>query len=134
MRLPNLNKVLLSGRITNDVELKHTPSGTSVTKFTLAVNKSSKDAQGNWQNVASFLDVVAWDKLAERISAGCKKGSPVIVEGRIEARSYVDKDKNNRKAVEIVADHVQILESAQDDQLPSVQNTQTDTVSDDMPF
>ncbi len=110
IRVPRLNKVMLSGRITNDIELRYTAKGTAVVKFTLAVDKNFKDSAGQWQSQTSFLDVVAWEKWAEAVNNNAHKGSPVIVEGRIDARTYVDKDNNNRKAVEITAEYIQFLE------------------------
>jgi single-strand DNA-binding protein len=110
LRLPRINKVLLSGRITNDIELRYTAKGTPVVRFTLAVDKAVKDATGQWQNQSSFLEVVAWTKWAEAVNNNAHKGSPVIVEGRLEARTFVDSNNVNRKVVEITAEYIQFLE------------------------
>ncbi|MDD2332178.1 MAG: single-stranded DNA-binding protein [Candidatus Cloacimonetes bacterium] len=110
LRLPKLNKVVVSGRITNDIELKYTPKGTPVVRFSIAVDKSYKDDSGNWQNLASFIDCIAWNKTAEILSNNSHKGSAVIVEGRIDSRTYVDSNNQNRKQTEIIADTIHNLE------------------------
>jgi single-strand DNA-binding protein len=138
---------MLSGRIANDIELRYTAKGTAVVKFTLAVDKSSKDASGQWQNQAVFIDVVAWEKWAEALNNNAHKGSPVVLEGKIDARTYVDKDNNNRKAVEIIAEYIQFLEyknrseseapldSHSDVPIPEENNSsQSQVTNDDVPF
>jgi len=142
IRVPRLNKVMLSGRITHDIDLKYTPKGTPVVRFVVAVDKSFKDEAGNWQTQATFLDVVAWSKWAESVSSHAHKGTPVVIEGRIEARSYVDANGNNRKAVEIIAEYIQFLEykgkpesdsGSNDVPLPEEYGTEPST-TDDVPF
>ncbi len=149
LRLPKLNRVFISGRITNDIELRYTAKGTPVVRFTLAVDKSFKDATGQWQNQAIFIDVVAWDKWAESVNNNAHKGSPVIIEGRIEVRTYVDKDNNNRKVTEIIAEYIQFLEyrpksdeaqsshtdvNDSDVPIPEEDPSQTPVTNDDVPF
>ena len=135
MNLPKLNKVLLSGRIANDVEMRYTNKGTPIVRFTLAVDRAVKDANGQYQNQASFLDVAAWSKWAEVLNEYAHKGSPVIVEGHLEARSYVDTNNVNRKAVEVIAEYIQILErkTGAPADLTSDQATDQNT-NDDVPF
>jgi single-strand DNA-binding protein len=147
LRLPRINKVLLSGRITNDIELRYTAKGTPVVRFTLAVDRAVKDATGQWQNQSSFLEVVAWSKWAESVNNSAHKGSPVIVEGRLEARSYVDSNNVNRKVVEIIAEYIQFLESRPRDEatqaeehegdippIPEEETTHAQVTNDDVPF
>lgn len=110
LKLPRMNKVFLSGRIANDIDLKYTPKGTPVVRFALAVDRAFKDDSGNWQNATSFIDVVAWTKWAESVGNNAHKGSPIMVEGRIDARTYTDSNGNNRKAVEVTAEYIQFLE------------------------
>ncbi len=110
LKLPRLNKAIVVGRITRDLELKYTPNGTAVINFTIAVDRRYKDESGEWQTSTSFIDVVAWTYQAENVSKNARKGSAVLVEGRIETRSYVDSNNINRKAFEIVAENVQALE------------------------
>ena len=145
LRLPNINKVMLCGRITQDIELRYTPKGTPLTRFSLAYDRSYKDESGAWQKVAHFIEVVAWTKWAESLSNQAHKGSPVIIEGRLETRTYVDSNNNNRKVVEIVAEYIQFLESkfraegdalGSDDEvpLPKDELPQAQVTNDDVPF
>lgn len=146
LRLPRLNRVLLSGRITNDIELRYTAKGTPVVRFTIAVDKAVKDESGQWQNQASFIEIVAWSKWAESVNNNAHKGSPIIVEGRIEARTYVDNNNQNRKVVEITAEYIQFLEykpktdetmqpGSHDDSAPMPEDiSQPQVTNDDVPF
>jgi single-strand DNA-binding protein len=146
LRLPRINKVLLSGRITNDIELRYTAKGTPVVRFTLAVDKAVKDATGQWQNQSSFLEVVAWTKWAEAVNNNAHKGSPVIVEGRLEARTFVDSNNVNRKVVEITAEYIQFLEIRSRDEaahseefgteppISEDEPAQAQVTNDDVPF
>jgi single-strand DNA-binding protein len=146
LRLPRLNKIIISGRVTNDIELRYTAKGTPVVRFTLAVDRSVKDATGQYQNQASFIEVVAWSKWAESVNNSAHKGSPLIVEGRLEARSFVDSNNVNRKVVEIIAEYIQFLESRPRDEgghpeehdasvpMPDEENSQPQVTNDDVPF
>lgn len=98
-----LNACILMGRLTADPELKTTQTGKSVTSFTLAVDR---DFQQNGEKQADFIAVVAWGKTAEFIDKYFRKGRMIAVVGRIQTRTYTDKDGNKRKAVEVVADKV----------------------------
>ena len=98
-----LNACILMGRLTADPELRTTQTGKSVTSFTLAVDR---DFQQNDEKQADFISVVAWGKTAEFVKKWFSKGRMIAVVGRIQARTYTDKDGNNRKAVEVVADKV----------------------------
>lgn len=94
--MSNLNNVSLMGRLTKDVELRHTQSGKSVASFTLAVDNPGKDAG------ASFINCVAWSGTAEFISKYFPKGSMIAVEGRLMTRQYDDKGGNKRTVTEVV--------------------------------
>jgi len=113
LRIPKLNKSILSGRIGNEPELKYTPKGTAVLKLTLAVDKSYKDTNDQWVNETSWLDCVAWAKTAEFAAKQIHKGSPVIVEGRIDARTWEAEGKKG-KTVEIIVESIQCLEKKGD--------------------
>ena len=103
-----LNRAILMGRLTADPELRQTPNGVSVASFTLAVNRNySKNAQQQ----TDFIDIVAWRQTAEFVSRYFRKGQLVAVDGRIETRSYTDRNGVNRKAFEIVAEQVHFAES-----------------------
>ena len=99
-----LNKVILMGRLTRDPELRRTGSGTAVTGFSLAVDRDFKGQSG--EKETDFIDVVAWRNTAEFVSKYFTKGRMAVVEGRLQIRSYTDKDGNNRRAAEVVADNV----------------------------
>lgn len=99
-----LNVVALMGRLVADPELRHTPQGVSVTTFTIAVDRSFV-RQGE-QRQADFIDIVAWRSSAEFVCRYFQKGSLIAVDGSIQTRSYQDKNGNNRKAVEIVANNI----------------------------
>ena len=91
-----INHLTIQGRFVRDPELRRTGTGKAVCSFTLAVDKQGKDAG------ASFLDFVAWDKTGEFINNYFMKGSPIVVEGRLESRQYETKDGQKRTAVEVV--------------------------------
>ncbi len=104
----NLNKVVLCGRLTADVELKQTPSGVSVVSFTLAVNRRY---QAEGQQQADFISVVAWRQTAEFISKYFQKGSSLCITGSIQVRSWQDNNGNKRYATEVVADEAMFVDS-----------------------
>lgn len=95
------NKVILMGNLTRDVELRTTPSGQTVANFSLAVSRSWKGQDGQTQEQTSFINCVAWGKVGEIIAQYTSKGSPLLVSGRLDQRSYDDKDGNKRQAVEV---------------------------------
>ncbi len=98
------NKVILMGNLTRDVETRTTPSGQTVGNFSLAVTRSWKDQNGQTQDQTSFINCVAWGKVGEIIAQYVQKGSPLLVSGRLDQRSYEDKDGNKRQAVEVVVE------------------------------
>lgn len=101
----SFNKVILVGNLVRDPEIRYVASGAAVTKFTLAVNRRTKQAEET-----DFIDIVAWDKLAETCNTYLKKGSSCLVDGRLSIRSYDDKDGNKRKATEVVINTMQMLD------------------------
>ena len=102
----NLNKVILAGRLTADPELKTTPSGLSVTSFTVAVDRRfGKEKQ------TDFISCVAWRQTAEFITKYFVKGSAICIVGSIQTRKFTDKNGNNRIAVEVLADEATFVES-----------------------
>lgn len=102
----DINKVILIGRLANDVELKYTPSGTAVAKFGLAVGgKNKPDGTGT----VSFFNVVVWGKGAENCNSFLAKGKQVGIDGRLEQRSWTAQDGGKRSTVEVVADRVEFL-------------------------
>ena len=109
----NLNKVVLAGRITADPELKQTPSGVSVLRFTLAVNRRfSRNANGEQSEQQSdFITTVAWRQTAEFISKYFRKGSAICVTGSIQTRSWQDQQGQRRYATEVVVDDAMFVDA-----------------------
>jgi single-strand DNA-binding protein len=99
------NKVILLGNLTRDPETRTTASGQSVTNFSLAVNRSWKSADGTQQEQVSYINCVAWAKTGEVIAQYLSKGSPVLVSGRLEQRSWDDKESGQkRSAVDVIVE------------------------------
>ena len=112
----NLNKVVLAGRVTADIELKQTPSSVSVVSFTIAVNRRyvSKSADAQAQPQADFIRVTAWRNTAEFISKYFHKGSAICITGSIQTRSWQDQNGQKQFATEVVADEAMFVESKSD--------------------
>lgn len=106
-----LNKVMLIGNVGRDPELKYTPSGIPVTSFRLATSETWKDRDGEVKEHTDWHTIVAWRGLAEVIHKLVKKGSRVYIEGRIQTRSFDDKNSNKRHVVEILAENMLLLDT-----------------------
>ena len=103
-----LNKAILIGNLTRDPELKAIPSGNKVCTFSIATNRTYKDANGVRQEKTDYHNIVVWGKTAENVATYMKKGSQILVEGRMETRSWDDAATNTKKyRTEIIADTVQ---------------------------
>ena len=98
-----LNSIVVMGRLTSDPEMRHTESGTAVTSFSIACERDFKNKDGSKD--ADFISCVAWRNTAEFISNYFTKGSMIIVSGRLQMRSYTDKNGNKRTAAEVVIDN-----------------------------
>jgi single-strand DNA-binding protein len=120
-----INKTILGGRLTSDVELKQTQSGLSVCSFTIAVNR--KFAKEGEQQT-DFINCVAWRKTAEIIAKFFKKGSSIVITGEIQVRSWQDQNGQKRYATEVVADDVYFVDSKSD-----VQSAETSSPSNYIP-
>lgn len=107
----SFNQVILMGNLTRDPELRQTPNGQSVASFSLALNRSYKGADGNWQEATDYIDVVAWGPLGERVAQYLTKGRPCLVNGRLQSRSW-EQDGQKRSKVEVVAQDVTFLGGA----------------------
>lgn len=108
----SLNKVQLIGNLGKDPELSYTPSGVAVAKFSVATGEKWKDQEGNLQERTEWHNIVAWRKLAEICGQYLKKGSKVYLEGRLQTRSWDDKNTGaKRYATEIIADDLIMLDS-----------------------
>ena len=106
----SVNKVILVGNLGKDPEVKFTPSGTPVAKFSLATNESFKDKSGQWQERTEWHNIVAWQRLAEIVGEYVKKGSKVYIEGRLQTSSWDDKETGQKKyKTEIIANDLVLL-------------------------
>jgi single-strand DNA-binding protein len=111
----NINRVIITGNLTRDPELRSTGSGTSVCSLRVAVNTRRKDnSTGEWTDKANYFDVTVWGAQGENCARYLAKGRPVAVDGRLEWREWQDQQGNKRQSVEIVADSVQFLGSREE--------------------
>lgn len=144
IRFPRLNSVMLSGRLTRDVELRYTPKGNPVAKMSIAFNRIYRDSEGNWQEESHFVDVSCFGRQADDCAQKLHKGSPIIVEGYINTYSYTTNDNQQRKVVEIIANKIHFLEKqySQEDETNRSEkvtddfeaNEQSNITDDDVPF
>lgn len=107
-----MNKVILMGRLTKDPEVKYTQTGKVVTQLTLAVDRPFKSADGNKE--VDFVPVVVWGKAAELVGNSCQKGHRLLVDGRLQIRSFEAKDGSKRWVSEIIANGVEFVERKSD--------------------
>jgi len=113
--MASLNRVLLVGNLTKDPELKFIPSGTAVANLRMATNRKWKAASGETKEEVTFVGVVVWGKQAEACGEYLKKGSPVLVEGRLQSRSWETDAHEKRSILEVVAERVQFLSTRRAD-------------------
>lgn len=148
-----LNKALIIGNLTRDPEIKALPSGIKVCSFSVATNRVWKDQSGQKQEAADFHNIVVFGRQAENVAQYMKKGSQVMVEGRMQTRSWDAQDGTKRYRTEVVADRVQFgsrsngnsgsggtaaptqaKESGEDKDLDSIEYPEEDISSEDIPF
>lgn len=138
-----LNVVAIMGRLARDPELRQTTTGKNVASFRIACDRGRRDANG--QSQADWFDVVAWDRTAEFVCKYFQKGSLIIIDGRLQSRSYQDKNGNNRTAIEVVANNVSFVGKNEQPKTarsePDVQVSDSgqeydmiDETADDLPF
>lgn len=140
-RMANVNKVILIGNLTRDVELKSTPKGTQVAVGSLAINRSYKTDQGEKREETTFVDVEFWGRVAEIVAEYVKKGNPLYVEGRLKQESWEDKETGKKRArLKVVAENIQLLgsrskptESAPEPEEPGAAS-RPPVADDDIPF
>jgi single-strand DNA-binding protein len=106
----DLNKVMLTGRLGKDVELRVTPNGRSVATFSVASSRNVREGDA-WKEQTEWFRVVAWEKLAETCSNYLHKGSHVFIEGRLQTREYTDKDGIKKYSTEVIATDMTMLDS-----------------------
>jgi single-strand DNA-binding protein len=107
----NINRVIVTGNLTRDPELRSLPSGNSVCKLRIAVNSRRKDQSGEWVDKPNYFDVTVWGAQGENCATYLSKGRPVAIDGRLEWREWETQEGGKRQAVEIIADSVQFLGS-----------------------
>lgn len=113
-----LNRVILQGRLVADPELRHTQNNIAVATYRIAVdrNYATRDANGNRQTQADFINIVSWRQSAEFVAKYFTKGRMILVEGQLQVRDYTDRDGNRRYVTEVVTDNVQFCDSRRDNQ------------------
>jgi single-strand DNA-binding protein len=130
-----LNRIILIGRLTKDPELRYTPSGVAVAKFTLAVDRNFKNQQG--EKETDFINIVVWQKQAENVANYLLKGKLAAVEGRLQIRSYDGQDGQKRWVTEVVANTVSFLSPKGDNSGSSDSDfigAENEMPDDDLPF
>jgi single-strand DNA-binding protein len=105
----NINRVVLTGNLTRDPELRSLPSGMSVCSLRIASNTRRKDQSGEWMDKPNYFSVTVWGAQGENCARFLSKGRPVALDGRLEWREWQGQDGAKRESVEIVADSVQFL-------------------------
>lgn len=108
-----MNHIVLIGRLTREPELRYTPNGVAVANFDLAVDRPTTNQAG--EREADFIRIIVWQKQAENAAKYLKKGRLVAVEGRLQIRSYEDKEGQKRRVAEVVAGYLQFLERSRDE-------------------
>src|ERR687885_292136 len=130
----NINRVVLTGNLTRDPELRSLQSGTSVCSLRVACNTRRKNnATGEWEDKPNFFDVTVWGAQGENCARFLSKGRPIALDGRLEWREWQDKEGNNRQSIEIVADAVQFL-GGRDDAGGGGFTPRSDVPADDRDF
>jgi single-strand DNA-binding protein len=111
----SVNKVILVGNLGKDPELRYTPSGAAVANFSIATTENYKDRDGNRQSKTEWHNIVVWRQLAEICGKYLHKGKQVYIEGKLQTRKWQDRDGNDKYTTEIIADQMQMLGRAGDD-------------------
>src|SRR3989344_1754818 len=104
----NLNKVLIAGRLTSDPELRTTPSGSHVASFSVATNRNWTDKNGERKESTEFHNVVVWGRQADIVNQFLKKGALILVEGRLQTRTWEGRDGQTRRTTEIIGERIQL--------------------------
>ncbi|MBV9819197.1 MAG: single-stranded DNA-binding protein [Solirubrobacterales bacterium] len=105
----NINRVIITGNLTRDPELRSLPSGTSVCSLRVACNGRRRNSAGEWEDAPNYFDVTVWGSQGENCEKYLSKGRPVAIDGRLQWREWTDREGQKRQSVEIVADSVQFL-------------------------
>jgi single-strand DNA-binding protein len=127
----NINRVIITGNLTKDPELRSLQSGTAVCKLRVAVNSRRKDQSGEWVDKPNYFDVTVWGAQGENCATYLSKGRPVAVDGRLDWREWEAQDGSKRQSIEIIAESVQFLGSR--DGSGAVQGNNGITAQSDVP-
>lgn len=127
-----INKVILIGNLGGDPEVRYLANGDAVCNFSIAVNESWKDKDGQKQEKTEWVNIVVWKKLAEVCAEYLKKGKQVYIEGKIQTRKWDDKEGNKRYSTEVLAHQMQMLNDSPTDHTP--EDTPPSPGDDDVPF
>lgn len=119
LRLPEINRVTLSGRLTRDPDKRYASDGTVVTRFTLAFHRRFKSSEGQWSEHTGFVAVVCYQRLAEVCATYLRSGAPVLVEGRMQMREWATARGEKRQSLEVRAESVHFLEKAPGGDVPA---------------
>ena len=109
MAATNINRVVMTGNLTRDPELRSLPSGMSVCSMRIACNTRRKGASGEWEDKPNYFDITVWGAQGENCARYLAKGRPVAIDGRLEWREFETREGHRRQAVDIIADSVQFL-------------------------
>lgn len=138
LRLPSINRVMLIGRLTKEPDLQYTENGKAILKFSIAVSQKYKDAQDNWKETVSFIPIISWGPNAEKTAERVNKGNAVLVEGKIESRSWETSEGQKRSAIQVNAFRIQNLQKPEKEQVEAPPETdeekQRKEQIDDLPF
>ena len=135
----SVNKVILIGRLGADPEVRYTNDGIAVATFRIATNETWVNKKGEKEERTEWHRIVAWRKLGEICGEYLSKGKQVYIEGRLQTRSWEDRDGNKRYTTEIIANNMQILgrrgeESEVSEEVPIPENSELNTEEEDIPF
>ena len=138
LRMPDLNRVFLAGRLTRDPELRYLPSGTPLCRMGVAVTRVYKTREGERREETLFVDVVAWRGTAEYCGENLKKGRPIMVEGSLRSDQWEDKNTGQKRTkIEVQADRIQTLDWDSDSNSgskPTPREIEEPVPEDDVPF
>ncbi|KPK42515.1 MAG: hypothetical protein AMJ78_02155 [Omnitrophica WOR_2 bacterium SM23_29] len=132
--MAKLNKVFLIGNLTRDPELRYVPSGSAVTNFTVATNRTYTLQSGEKKEEVCYVRIVVWGRLAETCGEYLSKGSPVFVEGRLQSRSWETPQGEKRSTLEVIAQNVQFLGRGKGVETALTSETANEGEAPDIPF
>jgi len=113
LNMPNINQVALSGRLVQDPDFRFVENGAARLRGRIAVNRSYRDRNEEWQQETSFFDIVLWQKAAETFSQRLHKGTPIFATGRLQSHSWRDDEDQPHSRIEVQVRNLQILEKGQ---------------------